>query len=271
MRRILVFLLLVLIAAPTAAAALPGPLGLSPNSLNLNLPGLGTQVGLSFENVTGLNLLSLGISARIVSPWDPALRARLPEGTAVSPLPIMLRIEPPVWSGLTFRGVASFDIHTELLPYAPNSLLRIFKAPLGGQFQDITVAMGPGSYRARGEIGGFSDFLIVVDQRPLEQVIATKLDALEAMVGSSQPSLSGSVYDDLQDGLQAIRTRTANGATRNAIKEVDQFLEIVEEHSGTEIPDVWRAARDVENVAGNLRSAATSLRFSLALQDSLGL
>jgi hypothetical protein len=270
MRRILAFLVLILVAA-LPAAALPGPLGVSPNSIRLSLPGilgLGTEVGLSFEDVTGLNLLSLGLSVRIVNPNDPALRARLPEGTAISALPVILRIEPPVWGGLSFRGTASLDIHTEALQYAPRSPLRIFTAPLGGPFRDVTANMGPGSYRARGDMGGFSEFLIAIDRRPLEQVIATKLDALEAMVGTYQPSLSGSVYNDLQDCLQAIRNRAAAGTTQDALDKVDYFLEIVEEHSGSDIPNVWRAARDVENVAGLLRSGAMSLRFSLALQDA---
>ena len=274
MRRILAFLVLILAAALPAAAALPGPLSVNSNSIKIALPGalgLDTEVSLSFEDVTELNLLSLGLSVRIVNPLDPALRARLPEGTALSPLPVMLRIEPPVRGELSFRGVASFDIHTELLPYAPDSPLRIFSAPLGGPFRDITVDMGPGSYRARGETGGFSEFLIAIDNRPLEQVIATKLDALDAMVGSSGTSLSASVYDDLQDCLQAIRTRTAASTTQAAVGQVDRFLAIVEEHSGTDIPDVWRAARDVENVAGNLRAAALSLRFSLVLKDDSGL
>ena len=267
MRRILAFLIVVL-AAALPAAALPGA---SPKSIDLTLPGLGTEVGLSFENVTGLNLLSLGISARIVSPWDPALRARLPEGTTPSILPIMLRIEPPVWSGLTFRGVVSVNIHTELLPYAPNSPLRIFKAPLGGPFQDVTVDMGPGSYRARAETGGFSEFLIVVDRRPVEQVIEAKLDALDAMLGTSGFSAEPSVYDELRDCLEAIRNPIGTDSIDDgAIGQVDHFLEIVEEHSGTDIPNVWRAARDVENMAGNLRAAAESLRFSLVLQDASG-
>lgn len=266
-KRIVAFLIVVLAAALPAAA-----LGASPKNINLTLPGLGTEIGLSFEEVSGLNLLSLGISARVVNPWDPAFRARFPEGTAPSVLPVMLRIEPPAWSGLTFRGVVSFEIHTELLPYVPDTRLRIFKAPLGGPFQDVTVAMGPGSYRARGDTGGFSEFIIAVDRRPVKEVIEAKLDALDAMLAAPGGfSVQGSVYNELRDCLEAIRNPIGTESTQDgAIGQVDRFLEIVEEHSGTDIPNVWRASRDVENVAGNLRAAALSLRFSLALRDASG-
>ena len=39
----------------------------------------------------------------------------------------------------------------------------------------------------------------------------------------------------------------------------------MEDHSGSDIPEVWRAARDLDNVAGYLRAGADTLRFSLNL------
>ncbi len=262
MKRILSYLVLVLAAALPAAGA--------PGSVNVSLPGLATELSLSFENVTGLDFLSLGISARLANPLDPAFRARLPAGTGIAALPVILRIEPPAWGGLSFRGVASFDIHTHLLPYAPTTPLRIFAAPLGGSFSDITANMGSGSYRARGMKGGFSEFLIAVDLRPVDQVIQTKLDALDGVLEGYEGSMPGSVYDDLEDRLAAVRAHVALGAIEDAIEEVDGFLAVVEQHSGTDIPDVWRAAGDRHNVAGYLESGALTLRFSLVLKDQLG-
>ena len=269
MRRILAYLVLVLLAAlPAAATTLWLPvLSLTPNSVKVALPG--TEVSLSFEDVTGLSLMSLGISARLVNPFDPALRARLPAGTGISPLPVILRIEPPAWGGLSFRGVADLDIHTNLLSYVPGTPLRIFSAPLGGPFRDTTADMGPGSYRARGTRGGFSEFLIVIDQRPIDQVIQAKLDALDELLEDYEGSMPGSVYDDLESRLEEVRADVALGATQDAIAEVDGFLAEVEQHSGSDIPNVWRAARDRVNVAGYLRSAAMTLRFSLVLKDEL--
>lgn len=272
MRRILAFLAIVLAAALPAAAApvqsLSSPLlGLGGNSISVSL--LGTDVRLSFEEVTGLNLLSLGLSVQLVNPFDPAFRARLPAGTGVSALPVLLRIDPPAWGGLSFRGVASFDIHTHLLPYAPTTPLRVFASPTGGTFQDITAYMGPGSYRARGTRGGFSDFLIVIDLRPVDQVIETKLDALEWTLENYEATMPGSVYDDLEARLETIRDHVASDELEDAIAEVDGFLEEVEDHSGTAIPNLWRAARDRHNVAGYLQGGALTLRFSLVLKSTL--
>jgi hypothetical protein len=45
---------------------------------------------------------------------------------------------------------------------------------------------------------------------------------------------------------------------------IRDFSRYVKDHSGEEIPDVWRAnCSPVVNVGGLLRSAADTLRFSL--------
>ncbi len=273
MKRIFALPLLVLLTALPAAAATPR-IAVAPSLLSLgpttglSISLLGTDVSLSFENVTGLNLLSLGLSVQLVNPLDPAFRARLPAGAGLSALPVLLRIEPPAWGGLSFRGVVSLDIHTHLLPYLPASPLRIFSAPLGGQFRDVTADMGPGSYRARGTMGGFSEFLIAIDLRSINQVIATKVDALEDMLDNYESTMPGSVYDDLEDLLDAIQADIASNDLEDAIAGIDEFLEVVEDHSGgTGIPNQWRAARDRQNVAGYLRAGALTLRFSLVLKS----
>jgi hypothetical protein len=241
-------------------------------SATVTLPGgLGADVTLSFENVTGLDLASLGLSVRQVNPNDPALLARLPAGLVPAGFPVLLRIEPPAAGGLAFRGIASLAIHTHNLQYAAGSPLRLFSAHAGEPFQDITVAMGAGSYRARGSTGGFSDFLIVSDTRTVDQVIQAKLGALDDELHEYAGTLPGPLYGNLSARLAAVRNDIGLGATAAAIHELDGFLAAVQQHSGTEVPDVWRAAHDVENVAGYLRAGALTLRFSLSLKDELGL
>jgi hypothetical protein len=273
MRRIFAFLAIALWAALPAAAAPSHTIAIAPSLLGLGSGStltvslLGTEVSLGFEDVSNLNLLSLGLSVQLINPLDPGLRARLPEGTVFSALPVLVRIEPPAWGGLSFRGLASLDIHTTLLPYAPTSPLRIFSAPLGGQFRDVTADMGPGSYRVRGTMGGFSEFLIAVDLRTIDQVIAAKVGALESMLDTYEGTMPGSVYDDLEEILDDIQADIASNHLADAIAGVDDFLEEVEDHSGgTGIPNVWRAARDRTNAAGYLRAGAETLRFSLVLK-----
>jgi hypothetical protein len=187
-----------------------------------------------------------------------------------SGFPVLLRIEPPASGGLAFRGITTLEIHTHNLGYVTGSPLRIFSAPLGGPFKDITVAMGPGSYRARGSTGGFSEFLILADVRPVDQVIKAKLNRLEQMLDDYAALTPGTLYDDLEERLEDVRADYARGATAEAIQGVDGFLAVVQEHAGTDIPNLWRSARDVQNVAGYLRAGAMTLRFSLALKNGSG-
>jgi hypothetical protein len=271
MRRISTLLLLVLgTALPAAGQGIINP-QIDGNSISveISLPGgIGADVSISFAEVTGLSLENLGVSAELANLLDPAFLARLPNGVLPA-LPLLLRIEPPAAGALSFSGVAEIDIHTHNLNYVPGTPLRFFSAPLGGKFEDVTTAMGAGSYRAQATKGGFSEFLIVLDLRPQGQVVAHKFNRLEGMLDAYEDSMPGSVYDDLEESLAAARAAWNRGARQAAIAEINEFLDLVEEHAGTDIPDVWRAARDVKNVAGYLREGALTLRFSLGLQGGL--
>lgn len=239
-------------------------------SVSVSLPdGLEADLTLSFEEVAGLSLQSLGLSAQVIDPNDLTLLSRLPGGSIPTGFPMLLRIEPSATGGLSFNGIVSLEIHTENLQYVSGSPLRLFAASLGGPFHDITVDMGAGSYRARGTEGGFSEFLIVSDPRPVDQVITAKLDRLEQILNANAGAMPGPLYADLAARLTSIRARHAGGATNDAIEEVDDFLALVEQRSGTNLPDLWRAARDRVNLAGLLRAGAMTLRFSLRLKANL--
>lgn len=277
MRKILVCLLLLLAAAlPAAGQGIAGIINWTVSGdtvqASVSLPGgLGTDLTLSFEDAVGLNLSNLGISAQLVNFLNlPAILSRLPSGSLLSGLPVLLRIEPPSAGGLAFSGIVNLELHTHLLSYTTGSPLRIFSAPLGGPFRDITTAMGPGSYRARGTSGGFSEFLILIELRPVNQVINSKLARLDDLLEDYEGSVPGTVYDDLESRLEDIRDDFEAGRTTAAIEGVDGFIAEIQEHAGTDIPNVWRSARDVQNVAGYLRAAAMTLRFSLALKNGSG-
>ncbi|HWM93744.1 MAG TPA: DUF6689 family protein [Thermoanaerobaculia bacterium] len=239
-------------------------------SVSVSLPGgLGADVSLTFEEVTGLSLANLGLSAQLINPLSPAFRARLPN-SVLPALPLVLRIQPPANSSLAFSGVAEIDIHTHNLHFFLGTPLRFYSAPIGGKFEDVTTAMGSGSYRARATKGGFSEFLIVLDLRPVSQVIVHKLNRLEGLLDTYEGSMPSSVHGDLEERLDAARADNALGARQAAIEEIDGFLDILEQHSGTDIPDDWSAAGGVQNVAGYLRAAAMTLRFSLNARSLLG-
>jgi hypothetical protein len=105
----------------------------------------------------------------------------------------------------------------------------------------------------------------------VNQVITAKLDRLDQMLDDYAALTPGSLYADLEERLEDIRADYARGATAEAIQGVDGFLAAVQQHAGTDIPNLWRSARDAQNVAGYLRAGAMTLRFSLVLKNGPGL
>jgi hypothetical protein len=272
MPRLPVAFLAVLLSGAAAAASAQGisNLQISGNQVtaSLDLPGVSADLTLDFEQVVGLTAANLGLSAQLVDPKDPNLLSRLPAGgliTVPGLFPVMVRVQPPAAGGLSLSGIYAFGLHTPNLEFAANCPLRLFSAAEGGPFSDITTAMGAGSYRVRGSRGSFSDFLIVADARPLASVVSQKFDAIDNLLAIYAGAIPGPLLDDLNRQIQAARAYDRAGDEAAAANAVDGFADTVRSHSGTAIPDVWRASGDLPNVAGQLRAAAGTLRFSLGL------
>lgn len=227
------------------------------------------EVSLDFQDASGLSPASLGASAQVVELSDPALLARLP-GSALtsltSALPVMLTIEPPVNGGLSFRGTGRMEIHTHALPYSVGSSFRVFKAPLGGAFHDVTDEIAQGSVRARTTYGGFSQFLILVDLRSTSSVIDEKIGSLRAQIDVLPYGERGSLTAALDRAEAAIVS--ADYAV--AIEAVNDLRSRVQDRAGQFIANEWRATRDVENQAGQLVAGANSLSFSIAYLRDFG-
>jgi hypothetical protein len=262
---------LALPAAPAAAQiTLPLPT-ITSNSLSipLSVAGLLANLNLTFETVTHMNLLNLGVSVRLVTFLDTALLARLPPNVSLPVgLPIVVKIEPPAAGGLTFTGLVNLRMVSLSLP--PTSDLRLYGAPLGGKFTDLTDIEGDTTYRVAGTRGGFSEFLVVVDHTPLAQAVSTKLDALSGVLTANAAAIAPPVRTELTTELAAVRAHVTAGQISAAIQEVDAFLATAERHSGAEIPDVWSAAHDRVDVAGQLRAGGRTLRYSLNLERAGG-
>ncbi len=125
-----------------------------------------------------------------------------------------------------------------------------------------------GSYRARGSTGGFSQFLIIADLRGDADVVEAKLDLLDATFAAGSSSIAPTVRGNLQSSLNAIRAAWNSGDVRGAMTAATSFGDAVKAAANAgNMPNVWRSARDLQNVAGNLRAAAGTLRFSLALAE----
>jgi hypothetical protein len=268
--RLLAGTALVLGLAPSVFAQAIIPLTISGREATgvIDLPGgVGAELSITFEEVVGLNPSALEVSADLISPLDlPALLARLGGGGLIVPptaFPVLLRIEPSATSALSFSGTVAVSLHTHNLNLVPNTPLALHSASGGGSFRDITVSEGIGSYRAGGTGGGFSEFIIVVDLRPINTVINGKFAAAQSLLSTHAEVIAPNVLGDLEGKLDQARTFFLLGQTQAAIGQVNAFSMLVRAHSGEDIPDVWRANDPRVNVAGYLRAAADTLKFSL--------
>jgi len=243
------------------------PITISGNTagVTISLGGLSLDLSLGFEQVTNLDPSSLGISARIANPLE--LAGRMPAGV-VPALPLVFAIEPPPSGGLDFHGVVTTNIHTHDLVYTLGTPLRLYSAPIGGNFTDITTMTGTGSYRACGSKGGFSEFVIVADLRSLDDAVGQKFAAVQGLLDEYASSIPPDVLTTLQGQLDAAHDAWSARDYRTAAEAMESFDATVRAHSGAGgIPDEWRAARDLTNVAGYLRAAAGTLRYSLVLGE----
>lgn len=223
----------------------------------------------TFDDASGLSAASLGVSAELVSLDDPLLLARLPDPLYTqldSALPLMITIEPPALGGLAFNRTARVEVHTHALVYAAGSSYRLLKAPLSGAFRDITDEIAPGSVRARGTTGGFSQFLIVADVRSSSIVIAEKIDSLRARI-ATLPATERSSFDSQLDAAEAA---VASGAYADAIAVIDSLRAHAAARAGNGLTEQWRATRDGDNQAGDLMAGAATLRFSVAFLRDYG-
>lgn len=273
LRNLILVLALCLFGRPSAAQAqtLPVQVAVSGDVATATIgPPSGplAVVTLAFDEVSGLSATSLGLSAILVNPDDALLRARLPDLqlNQIDPLfPLLLAIEPPAPGGLSFRTVR-VEVHTHALVYAAGSSYRLFKAPLSGDFVDITDEIAPGSVRARGTTGGFSQFLVLLDLRESRGVVADKIAALRARV-ATLPFAERQPFDARIDAAEAA---VAAGDYAAALNAVDQIAQRAQARAGTHLADRWRATRDADNQAGDLLAGAATLRFSIAYLRDYG-
>jgi hypothetical protein len=233
--------------------------------------------GIQLEQPVNLTRDCLGITATVVDLVD--VIPRLPpidaaNVTVSAALPVMVQVIAPSPCGLAFEDGANVDIYTtELtapLDDAELAKFRLYKAPAGGQFLDITNAVERGSVRTRGTTGGFSDFLILVElfDNPVANraKVQSQLDYLAARVAN--PAISSTARQTLNATLAQARAAFNEDDFAAAIGYAQAFEDQVRDFAGEGIPNRWRSARDLDNAAGDLIGFARALRFNLARLDN---
>lgn len=280
---LLLLLLPVGVASAQVVVTVNGNLAHADISLVNGLQTYTGEVTIIFDTPINLTAQSLNLTAMLVSPADPALTSRLPSGTAIDPaFPVLITVEPiPVTdrifasrfqaddgseSSLSFVNAYDMEIHTHALVFTPNTPYRVFKAPVGGNFVDMTADVLNGSVRGRGRSGGFSQFLLVKDTRA-ETVLGLPVIALGKLV-DLQLRLVGAILGnvlrlELTGLLNNVQLALVSLNYAAALVQVDLFILRVDQEAGTNIPNVWRAQRDLVNDAGDLDGLARSLRYSI--------
>ncbi len=265
-------ILLGIFSTAASAQSLPVDVDVSGNVATVRIGAPGNPIAdltLSFDDASGLSAASLGISAQVVSLSDPTLLSRLPDVSLTalqSNFPVMVTIEPPTTGGLVQRRITHIEIHTHALTYTAGSPLRLFKAQLGGPFRDITESVLPGSVRTRGTTPGWSQFIIAADLRPTNTVIQSKFTYLRNQLNA----LPAGERNPLRNYLDLAEAAVASGNYADAIAALDSFNARVSARAGTFIPDVWRATRDTQNIAGELLAGANTLGFSIGYLRDFG-
>lgn len=238
----------------------------------VHLPGdISADMTLKFENAVGLTKESLGLSAELIDVNSLDFINRLPDTISITPalaFPMMITIEPEAGSGFSFSGVATVDLHTHNLEYTAGTPFRFFKAPLNGEFKDITETLGSGSLRTRGTTGKFSQFIVVADLRAPLLVVQEKFNDLQNALAEFSPQINAVTYSALLQDINDINQLISLQKYNKASNQLNAFKRRINDNRGVNIPDVWRSSRDISNVAGELIAFANTLRFSLRLIKS---
>lgn len=237
--------------------------------ITLPRPGGGdysADLELEFDNPQNLTVPCLGISADVLDATEIAdVESRLPDpgNQSIDPdFPVRVTVDPPAACGLQFDNDVDIELHTDDLTYVAFSSYRLMKGPIGGDFLNITGIVDPGSVRARGSSGSFSEIVII------RETIQDYADDADAAFAALQARL-----DDPAIGLTARQTLETDLAVSIAAYQANNFaqaigsLEDLDSHCGAlggpALPNSWRAQRDLVNAEGEIVSYSDHLKFLL--------
>jgi hypothetical protein len=239
--------------------------------INIAAPGgpYTADLVIEFRDPVNLTPACLGISATALDAAGiAAINARLPAAAqAIDPaFPVLVTVEPPPACGLAFRGEYRLSLRTTNLVYASQSPYRLYKAPVGGAFADVTGAVESGSVRARGSGGAFSEFVLVQDAN---QDYATQLDAAYLALEErlDDPEIGVTAMTTLLTDLEASRTAAAAVDYPAAIAAMLRLDGHAQAFSDDGVPGRWRAQRDLDNIEGDLLGRSANVRFLLGRLD----
>ncbi|MEO8461125.1 MAG: DUF6689 family protein [Dokdonella sp.] len=288
--RAIVFALFLLASAAASAqvtVSIVGNQGLAHISLTDGVSTYVADVTISFDSPANLTVAELNLTASLVNPADPALLTRLSNCSPacfVDPaFPMLVTVEPltlpqmfmsgfdpneATTGNLDFRNTYQFELHTANIDCTadpqgncPTTPYRLFKAPVGGSFKDITTDVLKGSVRARGRGGSFSEFLIVEDVRASSTVEQGKANDLQGRIQSA--SIPVLLQSNLLSELASVQASVSLLNYAAAIANLEQLIADIEGNAGTAIANAWSSDHTLINDAGEMLSLARTLRYTL--------
>ncbi len=245
------------------------------------------DVTITFDAPVNLTVAELNLTASLVDPSDPALLLRLAScgfSCAIDPaFPVMITVEPPTLpqlfhsafeegepenGNLGFSNAYEFELHTANIDCVgvvagpcPTTQYRLFKAPVGGNFKDITSSVLKGSVRARGRGGEFSQFLIVQDARLSTTIEQSKATNLQTRIQAA--SIPSALQNNLLAQLASVQSSYAMGNYAAAIITLDQLIGSVQANAGGAISNAWSSDHSLVNDAGEVLALSDTLRYTL--------
>lgn len=224
------------------------------------------EIEFEAENLQNLTVDCLGITADYLDAAEIMnINSRLPHHLTQmidSNFPVRVTVEPPVDCGLAFQNQYEVSLDTSDLVYQPFSQYRLVKAQIGQPFIYVTGAVTQGSVRARGRAGGFSEFVMIKDTAPqYSNDCEDEYDTLAAKLASS--TLSPTARRTLETDLAVSRAAYEAHDYAAAITLLANFDAHCAALAGAALPNIWRSARDLDDVEGDLVGGTNSLRFMM--------
>nr|WP_297348195.1 DUF6689 family protein [uncultured Glaciecola sp.] len=270
-RIFLVFIGLISIVWATPSLAVsPVNVKVSEDKLQASIPVSSTiniDVVVEFEKSIGLTADNIVIEAFLIPVNDTSVLSRI-KSSAVNlhpDFPVLLRISPKEGKGFSFEGLASVEIYTKAIDYQTGMPAKLFTSHAGGNFEDITSMVSAGSLRARGNLGKFSDFIIVLDERPLKIDTESKLAQIDQILLDNQTDVNSLLFNELRGVSNMLETAVSLENFEQALLLTDNLILLIENLNGGEIDNVWRSSNDLVNVKADLLSVLKSLRYRLRL------
>lgn len=281
------FLLASAAAPAQVTVSIVGNQALAHISLTDGISTYVADVTISFDSPANLTVAELNLTASLVNPADPALLTRLSNCSPacfVDPqFPMLVTVEPlnlpqmfmsgfepgeTVTGNLDFRNTYQFELHTANIDCTadpqgncPTTAYRLFKAPVGGNFKDITSDVLKGSVRARGRGGSFSEFLIVQDARASSTVEQSKANDLQGRIQTA--SIPALLQTNLLSELASVQVSVGLFNYTAAIASLDQLIADIQSNAGLAIANAWSSDHSLVNDAGEMLSLAQTLRYTL--------